>query len=148
MARPKKSLVDHILEGSFRPDRAYLLKDPLPRQIKGVAPAMLEDARLLQTLWLDADDAGERHEIALEFADLIRRIHDARGREDCCVIHDRVGPTPSVVARARAEGDSEHIEAFEEWEAWDAGGRDGPAPRSRPVCEWASFTSWNGATSI
>jgi hypothetical protein len=129
LARPKKRLIQHLLDGTFKPSRGYLLRDPLPKHVDGVPPAMLEEARVVQALWQDSDDPGERNDLALELAEIGRRMRDAPNRGDCCAIWDNLGPIPSVVLRAGDEG-GELAAAVEEYEAWADGGRDGPAPRA------------------
>jgi hypothetical protein len=129
LARPKKSLMEHLLDGTFKPSRGYLLREPLPEQVDGVVPAMLEEASVVQALWQSSDDPGERTDLALELAEIGRRMRDAPNRGDCCAIWDKLGPIPAVVLGAADEGE-ELFAAVEEYQEWVDGGRDGPAPRA------------------
>jgi phage terminase large subunit-like protein len=66
MARPSKSLVEHVRDGTFRPDRhANLLLGPLVKDKK---------LRGLQLAYRDASEASRRG-LALEFAEAARRTN-------------------------------------------------------------------------
>jgi phage terminase large subunit-like protein len=71
VARPSKSLVEHVRDGSFRPDRhESLLAGPL---------LTVESLRALQLAYRDAVSERDRRSVALDFAEQARRDVSANG---------------------------------------------------------------------
>lgn len=112
MARPPKTLAQHIVDATFRSERHAILleREDLPAN----APRALRE---LQDRYRSTDSRRLRAAIAVEFAEAVRAGAAGRRLTSSQAILGQVGPIQIMIDEAG--GVDEYFQLVADWEAWD-----------------------------
>jgi hypothetical protein len=115
MEKNRKTLVEHVLEGTFRAGRhgRWLERESLPEDPPtGVDAVAWDGLRAAQALYRTTHNEARRLAIARDFARLAATVRDSAGGAPCSLVYAAIGPAPRRMTRAVADAWTQEMQPF------------------------------------